>query len=83
MKRPYTTLTGKPICRACNFQQRGGKSRVSIPHTCGLDEAKVVRKELKSLKKNKKIFKTREEFTSTSGANTHMLWVPDDETQNE
>lgn len=56
MKRPYTTLTGKPICRGCDFENRGGGSRKAIPHTCGKSEASDIKKELKQLKNYKRIF---------------------------
>jgi len=56
MKRQYTTLTGKPICRACDFEDDNPKSKRKIPHTCGRTDEADLKKELKQLKNYKRIF---------------------------
>jgi len=82
MKREYTTLTRTRFCEACAFIKNGGKSRLKIPHTCGKDDAGEVGKELKSLRKNKKLF-NNPDAKSTRGMNTQMLWVPDTNSSND
>jgi len=56
MKREYTTLTRTRFCEACAFIKNGGKSSRAIPHTCGKDDIAEVGKELKALRRNKKLF---------------------------
>lgn len=39
-------------CTACTFQKNGVKTRRAIPHTCGKDDKKSVKKRALNLQEN-------------------------------
>lgn len=59
MRKQFTDIFGKPVCEACEFEKRGGKSRVRRIHSCGKSDSEEIGRDLKSLAQMKKLRKVK------------------------